>query len=368
MRHIFRNTVLFFLGGLGISSAFAKRDITTRSVEQMDSWQEKFDINEKKPGKYNIVVTATDKGGNTGLAGPFNIYIDPESDLPVSGITNPSEQMRVPGNLNIVGTCVDDDGVDQVWLILDGDKENPVLADGKEFWSYYLDTTQLEEGPHTIEVYGTDINVGDEKKTGHSTKVTWNLDRRQPVTEVTNHTLGELVSGKVTLNGTVFDGNGIDSLAYSLDGGEEFIPTKLKYDKKLNVWTFEIPIDTRKFLDGPSVVWFKAFDKMGSSSVYSYLYFIDNTKPNVQIVSPEQGEVCNGIFGVAGFAKDVIGISKLSWRCGDDSGDFELVPGNPYWFKEIDTRGISSKSIEFFVTAVDTVGNTVTVSRAIPLD
>lgn len=37
MRHIFRNTVLFFLGGLGISSAFAKRDITTRSVEQMDS-------------------------------------------------------------------------------------------------------------------------------------------------------------------------------------------------------------------------------------------------------------------------------------------------------------------------------------------
>src|SRR5574344_746839 len=94
---------------------FAK-DVTERSVEHMDSWQESFDVNGKKAGKYNILITVTDKGGNQTLGGPYNIFIDPNSDLPVARITNPVAAMRVPGNLNIVGTCADDDAVDHVDL------------------------------------------------------------------------------------------------------------------------------------------------------------------------------------------------------------------------------------------------------------
>jgi len=369
-KRLFSSVVLamFFMTSL----VFAKRDITTKDVEKMDSWQESFDLSSKKTGKYNILVTAKDKGGNVAYGGPFNIYIDPESDRPVAGITNPQPNMRVPGNLNIVGTCIDDDNdgkPKRVWLIFDGDEENKKLATGTQFWSYYLDTTELAEGPHTIEVYGEDFEIDEGKKeaTGKRVKVTWNLDRRQPVTEVTNHGLGELVSGKVTLKGTVFDGNGIDTLFYSLDGGDEFLPTKIKFDKKETTWRFEIPIDTKKFEDGPAVVWFKATDKMGSSSIYSYLYFIDNTKPDVKILSPQENEICNGIFGIAGFAKDVIGISKLSWEFNGESGDFELIPGNPYFYKEIDTRKLDKKT-NFIVTAVDTLGNTVVLNYPIALN
>ena len=43
--------------------------------------------------------------------------------------------MRVVGNLNIVGTCVDDDGVDYVELVLDGNEGMPIRAEGEEFWS-----------------------------------------------------------------------------------------------------------------------------------------------------------------------------------------------------------------------------------------
>ena len=142
-----------------VSMVFAKKRIDSKTLtaeDEINSWQEKFDVNDKKNGKYNIIVTAEDQAGNESVTGPFNIYIDAESDLPVTGITNPVEQMRVPGNLNIVGTCIDDDKVQEVWLVLDGDEENPVKAQGTEFWSYYLDTTQLLEGPHTIEVYGNE--------------------------------------------------------------------------------------------------------------------------------------------------------------------------------------------------------------------
>ena len=365
-----KKSVFFFsvliVCGLSVF-ARGKRDIDERDVAQMDSWQEEFDISGKKEGKYNAMVTVKDKGGNEIVGGPYNIFIDPDSDYPVSGITNPIKNMRVPGNLNIVGTCIDDDGVDEVWISLDG--AEPVKAKGKEFWSYYLDTTELSEGPHTIEVYGIDINgLSSAAKPSKNAKVTWNLDRRLPVTEVTNLALGTLVSGKINLKGTVSDGNGIKALSYSLDGRKTFSEVKINEDKKTGICTFELPINTKESPDGAAVCWFKATDKMGSVGYNSFLYFIDNTKPDVKIVSPADGEVMNGRFGVAGYAKDTIGVQKLTWACGEKSGEFELTPGNPYWYHEIDTIGLNTKKIEFSVTALDTAGNEVTVKKAIPID
>ena len=188
--------------------AHGKKDVDEKSVDNLVSWQETFDINKKKKGKYNIYVTATDLGGNSEIAGPYNLYVDPKSDLPVCGIINPQQDMRVVGNLNIVGTCVDDDAVEYVELILDGDKDNPIKAVGKEFWSYYLDTNDLKEGLHTIKVVGYDINGVKSE----AYEMSWNLDRRQPVSSVENYSMGTLVSGKVKFTGTVTDGNGIKSI------------------------------------------------------------------------------------------------------------------------------------------------------------
>ena len=373
-------------------SVFAAKKVTSRSVGPENSWQEKFDINaetEKEAGKYNVLVTAEDKAGNKSIAGPFNIYIDPKSDLPVSGITNPVENMRVPGNLNIVGTCVDDDKVTEVWLILDGDEEHPVKAQGTEFWSYYLDTTKLFEGPHTIEVYGIDNGnpdaYKDEKgnvdqsrvvpKKGERTKVTWQLDRRAPVIEVTNHTMGQLVSGRIELTGTIKDGNGINSLEYSLDGGKYYNLASIKEEKYkertedglTSQFNFNISVNTKDFPDGVATCWFRARDNAGSVGNYAFLYFIDNTNPEIRIITPAKDEEVNGVFTVAGYAKDVNGIQKLSWQWGSETGDFELTPGNPYWVKEINSIG-KQKSEVFTITGTDTMGNTVSIRQNILLN
>ena len=124
LRLIISASILF--AGASSAFSFGKKDVSYRNVEDMDSWQETFDINEKKEGKYNIYVEAKDKGGNTEIAGPYNLFIDPDSDYAICSITNPINNMRVPGNLNIVGTCVDDDGISEVWLVLDGG--DPVKA------------------------------------------------------------------------------------------------------------------------------------------------------------------------------------------------------------------------------------------------
>ena len=357
LRKIKKTIVSLLVVALAFMPSAIARDVTVRDVEKMDSWQESFDINGKK-GKYNVIVTASDLGGNTTYGGPFNIYIDEKSDLPITRITNPAPGMRIPGNLNIVGTCVDDDAVQYIELILDGNE--PVRASGKEFWSYFLSTEGMNEGLHTIEVYGVDVNG----LRGNSVKTSWILDREKPVTEVTNIGIGTIVSGNVSLKGVVSDGNGIAAMAYSLDNGTTFTDVKVSNNKKTNTANFNISFDTKKMEDGPAVVWFKATDTQGSSGYYSFLCFIDNTKPSVEIVYPREKQAENGTFTAAGNAKDAIGLKSLTWEFNGDKGEFEIIPGNQYWAKEFP----NAKSGKLVITATDTAGNVTRKERQVNIN
>jgi hypothetical protein len=353
---------------LPVFSQFTSPKVESITVKNLNSWEEQFNLETRRNGKYNILIKAKDLGGNEYIEGPHNIYLDPKSDLPVCGITNPFPDMRVVGNLNIVGTCIDDDGVSRVKLILDEGKDNELTvdADGKEFWSYYLDTTNLEEGPHTIKVIGYDINGIPVE--GNPAFVTWQLDRKAPVTSLPDKEMGLLVSGKVSFRGIVTDGNGIKTIEYSTDKGEHFSQIKLANTKNPVARNFALEIDTKQFADGPAVLWFRATDYTGSVGLYSFLYFIDNTKPDVQIISPVEGVVKNGKFSAAGFAKDKIGITSLTWTFGTQTGEFELIPGNPYWKLDLDSTGMKDKSARLAVKAVDRAGNIVEVARTIPLN
>ncbi len=381
-----KGLLLLLLSLLISASTFAhgKGDIEELEAQNLNSWQEKYDLEKKtkkKAVKYNIMITAKDLGGNQAVEGPYNIWVDPESDRPIVGITNPYADMRIVGNLNIVGTCIDDDAVSKVELILDEGKfnssgesiEHTEIAKGKEFWSYYLDTTKLEEGPHTIKVIGYDINGLESRPL----VLQWQLDRKQPVTEVSNYGMGQLVSGSVKFEGQVEDGNGIKELWYSVNNGKAFAPVKIenaKQDKsakgrpKNEVVNFSLTIDTKRFDDGPAVLWFKAKDESGSIGYYSYLYFIDNTKPDVKIVYPKENEKVNGKITIAGYAKDTIGISQLNWSFGDQKGTFELIPGNPYWATTVDLTKSSDKSRKFVIEATDKAGNVVSQTQTINID
>lgn len=361
---MFLKRILFGFVILCSASFIFARDVVERPVENMNSWQETFDISgNTKKKKYNVVVTAKDKGGNTALGGPFNIYIDPDSDKPVTSITNPSHGLRVPANLNIVGICFDDDGVDYVELILDGDYENPVRAKGKEFWSHFIDTTILEEGEHTIEAYGVDING----LRGDSVKHKWCLDRRTPVTNVSNYAIGTLVSGNVKLEGLISDGNGIALLEYSLDEGASFSKVPIKKVKDSTDATFSLSVDTKKLEDGPAVIWFFAHDKQGSIGFYPFLLFIDNSKPEIKITYPAEKQSVAGVFTAAGIARDAVELKSLKWSYGGESGEFELIPGNSYWTKEFSNLK-NIKNGKLTITAEDTAGNVSVAERNIIVD
>lgn len=357
--------LLIFFSAMTLFAGGNRESNDEKVLEKQESWQEEFSLEEKKTGKWNFVITAEDQGGNVTLAGPYNVYIDPESDLPVTGITNPSQDMRVPGNLNIVGTCVDDDAVKYVEIILDDDAEHPIRAEGKEFWSYFLDTTKMSEGKHSVTAYGVDVNGLQ----GNAVRAEWHLDRNQPLTVVGSHDLGMLVSGKVKFTGTIADGNGIKSLSFFLnDDSEGEEPVKVSYAKKTGIYSFSLTIDTRDLSDGPQVCWFRATDNQGTEGLSSFLFFVDNSEPDIHLFSPAEDEAVNGRFTIAGSAYDDIGLESLSWQLGKETGEFVLTDGNPYWVQDFDILGQTSKKQNLVITAVDKAGNTATLKRTLVVD
>lgn len=352
--------VCLFLSLVSFLSAGGK--VETRTVDNPESWDEAFDLTEKKPGKYNVLVTAEDSAGNIGEAGPFNIYIDPRSDQPVVSITNPVKNMNITGTFSASGTCFDDDGIDYIEVALDGNE--PVRAKGKQFWTQTFNTADLQEGVHRITAWGTDIN--GLKSDGVS--VEFNLNLHTPETFVTSMDDGALISGKKVLEGIVRDGNGVSKLFYSLDAGHTYTPLALKYDKKAGVSSFKLDLDTRKMPEGPTVCWFKAVDKLGAEGISTFLFFIDNTPPVVDFFYPAPAERVSSVFGIAGFASDSVNLKSLSWRMGNQAGDFELIKGNSYWVKEFDVSSFSNKTETVEITAEDAAGNITKVMRTITID
>ncbi|AEF80133.1 BNR domain protein [Leadbettera azotonutricia ZAS-9] len=344
--------------------AGGRKDNESHEVENPSGFTESINIEGKKSGKYNFYLEAKDKGGNTTIAGPDNIYIDPESDLPIVSITNPRANMHVQGHLNIVGTCIDDDAVGFVELWFNDDISTLVRADGAEFWSYFYDTSRFQDKLYSITARGTDING----LPGHETRVVWNLDRKKPETKVTSHELGDLVSGKIRIKGTVWDGNGVETLAYSLDDGRHYAPVSIKYDKKNDIYNWEINVDTKTFKDGPAVIWFQARDKMDTLGATSHLVFVDNTGPDVRVVYPDPATPVNGIFTVAGYAQDTVGLKSLTWKLGKETGEFPLTIGNPWWVKEFDIRGQKASSLDLEIKAVDLSGNVTLAKQKILVD
>jgi len=381
--------VLFLIIGSSLWAGGGRDKNVSKSAEDPSGFTDSLDISEKKPGKYNYYLEATDKAGNVTRSGPENIYIDPESDLPRTTIINPLPYLRVQGNMNIVGIAFDDDGIKKVEVAVyrgtngKGEEITRVTASGTDYWSYFLDTSDGEiwrDGDYTVKAWATDINdlsgIADNYPNGGKVPVKkqkvavvyWRLDRKKPETIVTSHAVGALVAGNIRLGGTVTDGNGILSLDYSVDGGEKYIPAKLKIDKRNGNNTWEVNLNTKQLVDGPVVVWLKARDGNNSIGTAAHLLFVNNTGPEVKIVYPETGSTVNGIFSIAGYAKHPVGLKSITWKAGTQQGEFELLPGNHWWSASVDARAIKGTTIDVEVKAVDVSGNTTIAKQKYKLD
>lgn len=350
-----------FLCALPLSAAGLKQADRV-PAEGARNWSKSFDVSAKKPGTYNVVVTGRDAAGNETIAGPFNVVVDPKSDLPIATVANPLPGMRVGGDLNVVGTCVDDDATARVELSVDGGPW--FAAEGGEFWSYYAAGGTIPDGRRCIAVRGVDVNglVGPERS------VDFDMDRRKPTVAVESHGPGSLVSRTVVLRGTAADANGVAAVEYSLDGGATFLKAGGSPNKKTNSWAFSAPVDTAKLPDGPIAVLLRAVDGVGSVAAVPFLMVVDNTPPRIELLYPGTADSVDGSFALMGAVRDEVGVASLSWQIGTTSGQVPVVAGDPYWVVPVSLPDAKGKEAQLSLVAVDTIGNRTEKRFKIALD
>ncbi len=330
-------------------------------VNGLENWEYTLDISDYPDGKYNLIVRGVDKAGNEYFTPAIDVMIDQASDRPVVGITNPTPSGVVRGNLNILGTATDDDDVDRVEISIDGGEFH--LAEGTEFWSYYLDTKGMPDGAYEITARATDVNG----VAGDPSTVRFNLDNAKPAFEFTSHENGQFVNGRISITGVASDSNGIISIRYGFD--RNTIDKKLRFssDRSAAEAKFELRMDTREAGEGAHVYWFEATDKTGSIGVSALLLFIDNEAPEIEILYPTAASTVNGKITVVGRVSDGVGVSSLTAEYdGREPVDIELSAGNPYWKHEFDFTG-SDRAVVLF-TATDETGNSRKERFQLPLD
>jgi hypothetical protein len=332
-------------------------------VKGLENWDTRLELEGLKEGKYNLIVRASDEAGNVRYEGPYNIFVDPRSDLPVARISHPTAGARVASQLDVVGTCVDDDGVQSVQVRLDDGE--PAAAKGTEFWSLALDVAALSDGEHSLRAVGVDVN-GTE---GPPTMVRFHVDKKAPVMRILNHSSGALVSGQVELKGEVEDPNGVAGLAWSRDGGESFQPVRLSLEKPGRRATFQVELDTRSAGDGPLVLWLQAGDRTGSIARQAFLLFVNNEPPVLEILSPAPDAALNGRVLVVGRAGDKLGLRSLEFDAGEGTrGTVPLTPGNPFWAQELDLTGRKAGLVQVSFTLENLTGIRQSVKLRLKVD
>ena len=355
-------TALFGFFGAQFLFARGQGETARDLAEGTLNWSKSFDISDKKPGVYNLYAEGQDVAGNKTIAGPINLYVDPKSDLPIARIANPLPEMRVSGDLNIVGTCTDDDAVERVELQIDDGEW--LTAKGTDFWSYYVKTGDIPDGRRTIRVRGIDVNGLE----GPVQTIQFDMDRSRPGATILQPQAGSLVSGKIELKGTVQDANGVVTVEYSLDSGKNWLPIKGSYDKKRGVFPFSATIDTKLLNPGPTIVLIRGTDGVGSVGISPTLFVVDNTRPEIAIMSPLPGEKIDRSFVIMGRVKDDVALSGFSWKMGTQEGDLSLTPGDPYWTLPITITDHKASNVEVLFSARDLIGNTTEYRFKFPLD
>ena len=330
-------------------------------VKGLYQWEYQLDISGLEKGTYNILVEGKDKAGNLRTAEAVDIKIDPDSDLPLTALSYPPENETIRGNINILGIAEDDDAVDSVEVSFDG---GPFInAEGKEHWSFPLNTDSLNDGSYSIRARSTDING----LTGPEKEVSIHLDRAAPEIVYTSHKNGSFAGGKIEITGTASDRNGIAEIRYSLDNGETFQKAGIKGKEYDQPYTFSYQIDTREIPDGALTILTEAVDIQRSPGRGNLLLYIDNTAPEIEIISPREDSLINSSYTVSGRVNDDIGISSFEFSVkGEEPVQIPLIPGNPFWTVSLEAGESKKAEVEFILT--DIAGNETTYLFRHPVD
>jgi len=320
----------------------AQADLDGAPIGQLTSpWE--VDTSSWSDGRHSLRVVATDSYGASSSA---TFAFDIDASDPAVNILYPEPGARVPAG-SVVQASVYDAYLTQVTYTLDGGPETPLPS------PYTIDMAGWSEGLHTIEISAVDA-VG---KVG-SDSTTFELSSGTVVVQVLSPADGSVAQSGVSIELSA-EGIGPLIVRWSEDG--------VWHDLGLSR-----SIPTSGWSEGIHNILINATDSMNGFDQISFTITIDDTVPQVCLLSPEDGAFVSKTDTVrvsildANFASANWTIWGIRWRSVNPELYINLAssPGDGYFTIQIATVDLAGNHAQASYTfAMDSAPPAISIAN-----
>ena len=280
---------------------------------------------------------------------------------PITTITTPTDNQKLAGTTNIVGTALDDSEVAKVQISFDN--VTYVDAEGTDIWKYSWDTASEPNGDYTIYAKAID-NKGLE---GETISISVSVNNGAiPTINISEPSNGDYVTGSdVLISGTSSDDNANLSGAQIKIGDDgEFIDVD-SFTATSGDWSHTI--DTTAISDGNLSISVKVINELGFISFQFVTIIADNANPSISITSPVDASNVNNDVVISGIASDNIVVKEVHVKIGD-SGTYQSASGGNAWSYSFDSTTFTEGLYTVTAMVTDYAGNTSNHSININID
>jgi len=328
-------------------------------------WEYNLDTSVFEDGLYQSNVTVFDVAGHNYTTENVSFVID--NNEPTLSVEEPQQNEILTGIQDLKINSQDEVGLKSVKYRVDKTekKEMTKVSNG---WKSTLDTTDFVDGNHVIHFL-----VEDEAGHKKSTKVDVVFDNTGPLSYIESPYSEEYIEDTYKFKAVASDEVGIASVELNLHVDVNSWTYNMTYNSQTGYW--EKKIDTTSLPESILKANVKTIDEAGHEYTTSDLsFYVDNIKPTMEIISPDQREIITGNHTIKVDSDDKLGVSNVKYKI--DNSEWRSLKHVPFGIGEYNWKvNITADSYTYGdgehqlqLKTIDEAGHETTKSLKIIID
>ena len=284
-------------------------------------------------GFYNVELTGRDAANNITRVSR-NIQLNKDTQMAKVDLLYPLNGEFVQGVFNIYGTAVSEINIENLELLIDGEKVAETELSASGYYKFNITPELIADGNRKIQVKANLANVSSIL----SNEQTLNYRSTGPWVTIDNFTYGDFAIDRPYIVGNAGYSIGEDELILAKSKGTskeikdaveaktvEKVELSLNNGKTFeeisNTGKWRYRIENEDIAEGYHFLLVRATMKNGEKAVTRTIVQVDKTAPTVKLISPGEGGKYNQNLDFSGLAHDNVALKsvKLSLRKGDKS-------------------------------------------------
>ncbi len=311
----------------------------------VNTWTGTWDTTQITDGTHTLTIDAKDIAG---LTGETSVTIFVDNSKPTCGINSPIDGQYIDGTYTFRVVSTDTVGVHHVDISVFGQTTtlpyNPITSS----YEYTITTTTKADG--TYQAYATAYDYVNLSK--DSGTISFFIDNNDPTLSINSPDSGEIIGGVYNVSVTSSD-LFLQKVEYRIDSGGWSNLT----GSDPNWWAH---LNTTLYADGMHALSVRSQDLASHLTEQSVSFYIDNTDPTCNMVSPFDGRFVEGVFTFQVSSTDSVGVDKVMLDAFSDNVQMTLNQQTGYYEYQFNTLTVTDGTFNVTATSYDLSGKTTT--------